>query len=99
MFVCVYVYLDVHACVNISDSNDRFWVGALVRTAPICWTLAGILAFQHHLHGLLLRLEFLLFALGLHPGDEAQQSPPNNRGDTGQVEGYVVGTQSVPQIT
>lgn len=36
-------------------------------------------------------------ALGLHPGDETEEGPPEEGGDPCQVEGHVIAAQPVPE--
>lgn len=42
-------------------------------------------------------LLFPLLAPGLQPGDQTQHCASKDRGDTRQVEGYIVATKSIPQ--
>lgn len=85
--------LSVRSAGLLEDRLSSFALCVSLRLIVLQHLLADVWA---PAQGLLLLLSL---APGLHPGYQTEQGSPEDRGDACQVEGHVIGAQSVPQET
>ena len=95
------VSLSVCHFSHLEDRLASFSSCLLLRLLLLRLLRLRLLRLHHPLSDILLFVQGLLLlpplAPGLHPGYQTQHGPSNDGGDTCQVEGHVVASQSVPQ--